>query len=504
MKLLSLLPLLTLMAFPQTVYAHGFGERYDLPVPLWLYLLGAGITVALSFVMAIAFIKRKTDEKQPGRMNLLNHFAGKILIHSASIFTLQLLGLVVFFTIIFAGVFGNPNPSLNISPTIIWVIWWVGFAYVSALIGNIWAAINPWNTLYAWTEHLFNRVAPDKQLSLNRAYPTSWGVWPAILLFFAFAWFELAYPTPAIPYRITQSILIYSVITWMGMAIFGRAIWLHHGEVFSMVFTVLAKFAPTQVSVTDTIICNTCPLDCQNSHGRCIDCWECFAKVDDDAKVINLLPHGTGLMGTHADSSSMVIFVVLLLSTVTFDGLMATTFYWEELYTPLFQTINDATTVITIGLTACLFVLLGAYLITISLIRKIAGGKIRHLAKAFVFTLVPIALAYHLAHYFSFLIIQGQNIIPLLSDPFGLGWNLFGTSDFQINIGLVGARFAWLFAVAVIVIGHVIAVYLSHHMALQIYQGRRNAIKSQYPMLLLMVGYTVLSLWILSQPIVEP
>ena len=122
---------------------------------------------------------------------------------------------------------------------------------------------------------------------------------------------------------------------------------------------------------------------------------------------------------------------------------------------------------------------------------------------AFVFSLVPIALAYHFAHYLGFLLIQGQLIIPLASDPFGAGADIFGTADYVVNIAITNARFIWFFAVISIVVGHIIAVYLAHLRACAIYGNGRLALKSQVPMLALMVIYTVVSLWIISRPITE-
>jgi hypothetical protein len=124
-------------------------------------------------------------------------------------------------------------------------------------------------------------------------------------------------------------------------------------------------------------------------------------------------------------------------------------------------------------------------------------------ARYFVLTLVPIAIAYHLAHYLGFLLTAGQLIIPLASDPFGAGWNVFGTADYRLNLGIIGARFVWYTSVIAIVLGHVIAVYLSHVLALRAFPDRRSAQWSQAPMLVLMVGYTCVSLWILGQPITE-
>jgi hypothetical protein len=129
--------------------------------------------------------------------------------------------------------------------------------------------------------------------------------------------------------------------------------------------------------------------------------------------------------------------------------------------------------------------------------------SVGELARLFVLSLVPIALAYHLAHYLSFLLIVGQYMIPMASDPFGFGWDLFGTSLYMVNIGVVGAKFVWITSVIAIVTGHIVAVWLAHVVALRRFQDSGAALRSQIPMLFLMVSYTMLSLWILAQPVVE-
>jgi hypothetical protein len=125
------------------------------------------------------------------------------------------------------------------------------------------------------------------------------------------------------------------------------------------------------------------------------------------------------------------------------------------------------------------------------------------IAGLFIFSLVPIAIAYHLAHYLSYLLVAGQLIIPLASDPFGWGWDIFGTAGYKTNISVIGAKFVWYAAVTAVILGHVVAVGVAHIVALRAFKTRRAAIQSQYPLLVLMIGYTVMSLWILSQPIVE-
>ena len=124
------------------------------------------------------------------------------------------------------------------------------------------------------------------------------------------------------------------------------------------------------------------------------------------------------------------------------------------------------------------------------------------LARAFAYSLAPIAVAYNLAHFINLLLIQGQLIAPLASDPFGYGWDLLGTADYQVNIGVINARVLWYLSTVLIVVGHVMAVYLAHLVATRLFSDRSTARSSQYPMLMLMVMYTVVSLWIIAQPIV--
>jgi hypothetical protein len=211
-----------------------------------------------------------------------------------------------------------------------------------------------------------------------------------------------------------------------------------------------------------------------------------------------------------------------MLSSVTFDGLLATPLWGEiaqwmlmsDQVRPLILLTQDITgdaiaAIGTIALIVFLLVFQLMYLAFCALMyfatptEARADLSIGELARLFVLSIIPIALAYHLAHYLSFLLIVGQYMIPLASDPFGFGWNLFGTTLYLVDIGIVNARFVWITSVIAIVTGHIIAVWLAHVVALRRFRNSRAALRNQIPMLLLMVAYTMLSLWILAQPVVE-
>jgi hypothetical protein len=200
------------------------------------------------------------------------------------------------------------------------------------------------------------------------------------------------------------------------------------------------------------------------------------------------------------------VFVLLMLAAVTFDGLIETPLWavlLHELHGWVPNARDELVAAIAWGVFAALFPLL--YEGVARAMAWSAGGTAapRRLGGWFVLTLVPIGIAYHLAHYHSLLLVAGQYAIPLLSDPFGLGWDLFGTTLYRIDFSVVNAASIWYLSVAAIVIGHVLAVYLAHVMALRVYGDARAALRSQIPMLVLMVFYTMSSLWILSQPIVK-
>jgi hypothetical protein len=454
------------------VYGHGFGQRYELPLPLGLYLFGAAAVVALSFVVFGLFVRGSAPTRTGKRKDLLSGPVGRIVGHRLLRLGLRLAVLALFVLTVFAGFLGDQNPYRNIAPTMVWIIFWVGLAYVSAFAGDVWALVNPWRTVFDAAQWLSRRLG-GRELRAALDYPPVMGVWPACLLLLGFAWIELVYPNAGSPFHIAALTTAYSVLTWTGMLAFGRDTWLGNGEVFSLVFGSFARFAPTQTT----------------ADGRLL-----------------LRPFGLGLTGCAAVSVSMMAFVLLLLSTVLYDGLIGTG-EWELLEGAIrsqFPAVGSAA-VSTAGLVAFWVVFLGAYLGICSIMSRIGDGApaTLDLARAFALTLVPIAIGYHVAHYLVFLVVQGQYIIPLLSDPFGRGWNLLGTAGYRVDIALAGARFSWYLALAAIVGGHLIAVYLAHRRALALFEPARVATATQVPLTVLMVVYTFVGLSIMAEPIVE-
>jgi hypothetical protein len=457
--------------------AHGFGQRYDLPIPLSFYFIGTAAVIVITFLMVGLLVRDASPKHDYGHIDLLATRFGRYLAGPTVVPLLKLAALAAFLITIVAGFLGDQNPYRNIAPTMVWIIGWVGVAYVSAFVGNLWLALNPWRTLFRSAERVARAITGRPDLALNLRYPEILGVWPAFVLLLAFSWTELVYPNPAVPRFLALLATVYSVLTFTGMTLFGCETWLRRGEVFTLVFGTFARFAPLDLRV--------------GAQRR-----------------LRLRPFGVGLIEEEAVTTSMMAFVLLVLASVLYDGALGTP-EWGELESALAAHLPalgqfKLTAVRSAGLIAFWLVFFAAYVAVSAGMSAVAGGMgALAIARNFALTLVPIAIGYHLAHYLTFLLIQGQYIIPLISDPFGLGWDLFGTAGYRVDIAVVGARFAWYAAVAAILTGHVAAVYLAHLRAMAILPTRAAAVRSQIPLTALMVVYTFVSLSILAEPIVE-
>ena len=432
------LAILNLTASPAA--AHAFGQRYDLPLPLWLYTTGAGATVLLSFAVIALFLRRTHGNPEKHSFDLLSVSGLRWLGHRWLLIVAQAAAVGVFVLILAACFFGNPASFENIAPTFVWVVWWVGLAFWSALIGNVWDLLNPWRILYRWGVRLCG-VSP-----VPRVYPEGLGHWPAVILFFVFAWMELISESAEKPRTLGVLIVLYSLTTWSGMARYGEETWRRHGEVFSVVFGILARFAPLRGNIGE----------------------------------LRLRFPAMGLLVRNPLPMSYVCFVLLLLTSVTFDGILETP-HWQSTVAWISESMAlrgmlvflqraglDLLIVIkTLALVLMPLIFIGAYLAVSRLIGLAGFGRVsvRHVAGYFVLSLVPIAIAYHLSHYLSYLLIAGQNIVPLVSDPFGVGWDLFDTRTYRLDFGIVNAKFVWYVAVTAIVVRHDMSDVKSDHMA---------------------------------------
>lgn len=450
---------------PEIVAAHGFGSRFEISIPIWLFLTGGASVVVVSFAIVSVFAGtergRFTYRARPLRETPLRAVMKPVLVKLARITAVGLLILGVL-----AGLFGPQVGTRNLLPNLVWVGWWVGYTFSVIFIGNTWPVLNPWKTVYEW-----GTAVLGSETTLDWEY--SFGNVPIFVLFLGFAWLEVIAPISESPAWLAAIVMWYSSYLWGGMLVFGKDVWLEEADPFTRLYHYLGKFAP---------------LSMENGG--------------------ELRMYGVGLV---PDEESLyrrgaLPFLVAVLYTVTFDGFIGT---------PEWRAIARSVPSLPIPtLTSTVIMLVGVGLFTLAyigfawFIKLAAGATIDALtvARRFALSLLPIAIAYQVSHFYTFLLIQGQFLVLALADPFGLGWTLPGLAGFEptTQLPFLTVTFVWQSQVALIVLGHIVAVWVAHEIALDVFADRRQAVRSQLPMTGLMVTYTMLSLWILTRPTVTP
>jgi hypothetical protein len=449
------------------VLAHGIGGIRDLPVPPWLFYWGAAVVLIVSFIALGALWKRPLLARNAsGRA--LGDTLSRLALGPLRI-AIQVVSAVLFVLVWLSALFGDTDPLRNLAPTWIYVVFWLGVPALSVVLGNVWRALSPWRALadgFVWGWERTGQKAQPLGI-----YPERLGRWPGAVALFAFVALELTYSDPSSPRALAFAIAVYTYVTFFGMAAFGRATWTERGEGFAILFAYLARVAPLHAV-----------------DGRIRLRWPL-----------------TGLAGAERVPGSLA-FVAVMLGSVAFDG-YSRTITWQDLVARAERPyiVHDP------GLAELIGTGLGLWglLVAISLVAlafgatcAVAGWMVntpRPLQPEFLLSLIPIAFVYEVAHYFSLFLVQGQYAIPLLSDPLGRGWDLLGTADVVPNLTIVSPNTVWYVQAGALVAGHVAALAIAHDRAVDVFSDRRDALRSQYAMLGLMVLYTVGGLWILSR-----
>jgi hypothetical protein len=435
------------LAIPSVATAHGIGGRLDLPVPLSYFLVGAGVVLVISFV-ALAVLW-----PEPRLQDGPRHDVARLTVRRGWVLpTLGLIALLLVIGQLIPPLFGlETDPTRpTIAPVLVWVVFWLVVPFAGAVIGDWYTDINPWRTLARGV-----RIGPAERTGLLDRL----GVWPAVVILLAFTWLELVYPDSGSPVALGAAALVYSLFLLGAMAYAGRETGLAVFDAFTPYNRLFSAISPLGRRADSRLV------------------WRGWLRA------LTVLPAWPGLPA----------LVVAAIGTVTYDGASAT-----EWFTGLVGDFGQAMAGETLLLVGCVLAIGAAYWIASWVAARLvgAGWTASSVAARFAHTLVPIALAYALAHYLTLIIFEGQQLISTVSDPFALGWDLFGTADRKIDFFITSAEPVWYAQVAVIVTGHVLGVILAHDRALKDFG--REAVRSQYAMLLLMVALTTLGLLILA------
>src|SRR4051794_6446027 len=449
------------LALPDAASAHGIGGATDLSIPGWLFAWGATAVLILSFV-ALGVLWPKARLEAMGRRGSLTlpRFFDPLA---------AVVGLALTVLVVVSALAGTTDAATNLAPTFVWVAFWVAVPLATVVFGDFYTALDPWRAIA--------RLAGAGSRALGRAprtvrpYPEHIGRWPAAVGLALIGWMELVWVRRDDPRALGLVILAYGAIQLAGMARYGIVAWRRNAEPFAVYTHILSHAAP----------------------------------VSADGRRVSLRAPLSGLPALAAVPGTVAVMCALI-GTTSYDGLSRGTLWTKALPhvtsmgTSLGLSVRTATELAgTIGLLIALALVTGVYRIGVTGMRRMSRGTTNAaLGARFAHTLVPIAVAYVVAHYFSLVATQGQALLPLASDPLGNGANVFGTASLTVNYALLSAGTIWAVQVIALVAGHVGGLVLAHDRALTTYADHRRAVRSQRYMLVVMVGFTSLGLWLLS------
>lgn len=479
---------------PSVAAAHALGQVYQLPVPSYLYIGGAAIAVAASFVVSAVVLKVSTDVPRYPRL------AVPRLPARALGWLLAGIGMAWWYGAILGGIL-IPGGISAVPAILFWIFIWVGVPIFTVVAGNPWPSLSPFRTTFAILERVARFFGLDR-LDLGLVFPSRIARAPAVFLLFWGIWSELVLPGNIGPGTVALLLGGYTVLTLVGMIAFGRVAWLRNAELFEVLFGWFGRVGPVGRRVTDPNACAGCGERCDPE--RCIDCPECAVAADPSERQPELRPWFAGLTEVRRGGWSDAAFIILALAGVSYDGLRETglwanavNWFFPLIY-PAIDAFKSLLIVGTLGLLVIwlffLFVFVIGAVVTRLLSTRARGVPVGRVVGAYAATLLPIAGGYLIAHYLT-LVIQGIVWVPdLIRDP---------NASAAPTLDAIPSFLVWYVSIAAIVLGHIAAIVLSHRIALR--DAPQRAVRAGIPLATLMVGYTVLSLWIIAQPLVlEP
>jgi hypothetical protein len=455
-------------------FAHALVARQDLPIPAWLFAWGASLVLIVSFFALSAAWRTPRFEEEHWRP--LGARLSRALLGAPAQVLFGAIGVFLLGVAVYAGLRGTEAPDRNFALTFLFVTAWLGLPLFSVIFGDVFRPFNPWRAVGRAVGGGFRAIAGQRPAHL--AYPEALGRWPAAIGLLAFVWLEVVYGASGgvavglAPHAAGVAALLYSGYTLAMMALFGVEQWCRTGEVFSVYFGMFSQLGS-------------------------------FEARDGRLGVRRLLSAATH-WATVPGSAAVVIASI---ASTSFDGAQEGAF--KGAIESIFNRLVSAGMGLTgaLRLTDTIFMLLCfagvglVYLIGVRGMATVRGApSLRKLRLGFAHTLIPIAFAYLVAHYFSLFVFQEQaQFTYLLSDPLGTATtDLFGTASGGIDFGILGANAIWYVQVGALVVGHVVGLTLAHDRATAYWGDYRQAARSQYWMLAVMVAFTCFGLYLLS------
>lgn len=471
---------LALASLPSPALAHATERGFVLLLPTEYYLAGGTAAVAVSFLLLFLVPGRIIERVVAGRIPLFPIPSWLPVATSACSFLLMV-------ALIAAGLAGTRDPLENPLPLAVWTLWWVCLTIAHALVGDLWAGLNPWTAPYRLLCALGWRRGANGAPLLR--YPEWLGYWPSVIGLLAFAGFELIDLAPDNPPRLACAIAIYWAVAFFGMLLFGEKAWRARGECFSVFFGFVASLAP---------------LRCERAGP---DSEVAGAGSSGNGRLVLGCP-GAGALALGVLPPGAVAFVLLTLATVSFDG-FSKTFVWLATIgiNPLeFPGRSAVMLEDSLGLLGFWLMLGAAYSGCMLLGNRLAGRPLSNstILGTFALSVLPISIGYHFSHYLTATLVNAQYALASFGDPFARGWNLLGLADRHVTTSFLatydGVAVIWKLQAGGVVLGHIVAVALAHAIAVARIGEPRRALACQMPLAMLMVAYTLFGLWLLAAP----
>ena len=450
-------------------------------------------------------------------------FIERLMRHRAFQFALQLPNFLVFILVILTGLFGVQSASANFSTVLTWVIWWAFIIFTFLFVGRLWCLMCPMGAVGEWVQRGSFWRRKKENRSLNLKWPRKLrNIWPATFFFLLVTLVDHNFGLVKSPlYTAYFLILMFTSSIVIGL-IFEKRTFCRYLCPVGGLIGLYSMFASTELRVKDKEVCKghpgkdcvrgnengyACPMfefpQTLDRNNYCNYCAECIKTCPQNNIAINIRPFSVDLFKTKRKYFDEAALALILTGLTAFQSIIMTT-QWAD----WMSAITTATHLSENIVFSSLFLLtafspLGAYLIISKASIHLNGNtdSLRTVFVYYAYAFVPIGLAMHLAHNIFHVVAEGVNMIPILSDPFGYGWNLFGTANLNLT-PLLGIESIKIMQMLLVVLGYFAAAYVGYKISLNV-SDKKMAFRSYLPILLLIMAFTIVNLWILDVPMLH-
>lgn len=511
-------------------------------VPNMLFYGASGVVIIITFLLLVLLgepernIKKTSERWKYARFELTGWQPFKKFVKWRGFQPmLQIPVVALFALVIAAGLFGNQDAGRNIAPVLTWNIWWMGLIFFAFFAGEIWCTVCPWMAIPDWLDRLTKRIAnrlaspgntPKKS---RRPWPKFLkNLYPAMFLFIVLTWLELAYDAP---YRPAFTALLGLAMVAMAagtLFVFDRKGFCRYVCPVGRVTGAYGTTGMLEIRRKDARTCKTCKThDCYHGNERglpcptgefmgamnentyCTMCTECLKTCPHDNIGINVRVPLADLMGPHRRKRDEAWLILIIFIVTIFHGLAMIPLWSHHTVPPLRSWFEQTLgidpghlTVFTLAMSAFFALAIALYLLACQLMRKASGNltyRLRDFFVAFAYPLLPVALAYHLAHNALHFFYEGSKLLRLISDPFGRGWDLFNTAQSPLTM-LIPIQYLWVLQLILVIAGNLAAALLVHRASFRMFGNRHQALRAAIPMIVFTAILSVFALWLLSQP----